>query len=132
MTPIGFSNTVYCPEHLNRTEKSNLNRMTTIQAGDCCGLQTSHLQHHHTQLGWADCHGANTLQNVDDTYGRPLRTADKSPLTPPYAAWLGGLSRCQHTAESRREAGRNLNNIVSNEPQKQMSLLQRRHGQNKC
>src|SRR6218665_4115184 len=97
MTPIGFSNTVYCPEHLTRTEKSNLNIMTTIQTVDCCGLQTSHLQHHHTQL------------DDDDTSGRLLRTADKSPSTPRYAAWLGGLPRRQHTAERRREAGRNLN-----------------------
>src|SRR6218665_3747731 len=95
----------------------NLNRTTTIQAVDCCGQQTSHLQHHHTQLGWADCYGANTLQTVDDTSGRLLRTADKSPSTPPYAAWLGGLPRRQHTAERQREAGRNLNYIVGNKPQ---------------
>src|SRR6218665_3216468 len=116
MTPIGFSSTVYCPEQLNRTEKSNLNRMTTIQAVDCRGLQTSHLQHHHTQLGWADCHGANTLQNVYDTSGRLLRTADKSPSPPPYVAWLVELPRCQHTAERRREAGRNLNYVIGNKP----------------
>ena len=50
-----------------------------------------------------------TSKKEDDTSGRLLRTADKSPSTPAYAAWLGGLPRYQHTAERRREAGRNIN-----------------------
>src|SRR6218665_2320313 len=78
--------------------------MTTIQAVDRRGLQTSHLQHHHTQF------------DDDDTSGRLSRTADKSPSTPPYAAWLDGLPRRQHTAERRREVGRNLNYVIGNKP----------------
>jgi len=71
--PQVFSNTVYYKEHLNSTENPT-SKKKTIQTVDWCGLQTSHLWHHHTQLGWADCHGTNTLQNVNVKQGETLTT----------------------------------------------------------
>src|SRR6218665_2690318 len=69
--PHIFSNTVYYNEHLNSTENPT-SKKKTIQTVDCCGLQTSHLRHHHTQLGWADFHCTNTLPNVDVKQGETL------------------------------------------------------------